>query len=113
MWQVGQRVVCVDGHFPAQFFEWGDRIPVEGERYTIRKISQGCHGVTGQTALSFLLEEIVNPQPDGYAEVMFSSSRFRPLTDEPAIRATAQPERQQVNRPAPGSPNRLSGDWPP
>lgn len=111
MWRVGQRVICVNGQFPAQFFEWGDRTPEEGSVYTIRKISQGCHGVTGQTALSFLLEEIVNPHPDGYAEVMFSACRFRPLSEEQPNRAAAGSERQ-VNSRMTGKSNPPSGDWP-
>jgi hypothetical protein len=80
MWYVGQKVICIDGIFPPQFFEWGDRIPVKNEMYTIRRISQGTHGLTGRIALSFLLEEIVNPEFEAGREVMFSAQRFRPLT---------------------------------
>jgi len=92
MWYVGQKVVCVDGNFPAQFFEWGDRTPVESEVYTIRRIGHGSHGVTGQIALSFLLEEIVNPSFDSGKEVMFSAHRFRPL-------AGARSRHQQEEQP--------------
>jgi len=79
-WYVGQKVVCVNGKFPAHFYEWGDHVPVEGEVYTIRWIGELPNGLTGELSLGFLLEEIVNPSFGRNCEVAFHHSRFRPLT---------------------------------
>ena len=81
-WYVGQRVVCVNGKFPAHFYEWGDFVPVEGETYTIRWMGELPSGVTGILGLGFLLEEIVNPSFGRDCEVAFHSSRFNPLCGE-------------------------------
>jgi hypothetical protein len=78
-WYVGQKVVCVNGKFPAHFYEWGDHVPVEGEVYTIRWIGELPNGITGKIGLGFLLVEIVNPSFGRNSEVAFHHSRFRPL----------------------------------
>jgi hypothetical protein len=81
-WYLGQKVVCVNGKFPAHFYEWGDHVPVEGETYTIRWMGELPNGLTGVVGLGFLLVEIVNPSFGKNCEVAFHHSRFRPLCAE-------------------------------
>ena len=88
-WYVGQRVVCVNGKFPAHFYEWGDHVPVEGETYTIRWLGELPNGLTGIMGLGFLLEEIVNPSFGRNCEVAFHHSRFSPLV-------AARPEKEEL-----------------
>ena len=78
-WYVGQKAVCVNGAFPIQIHEWADQCPQEGEVYTIRRVAMAAHGITGELAVSLLLEEIINPRYNEGREIMFSGDRFRPL----------------------------------
>jgi len=80
MFQVGQFVV------QKKDCSWGDRggdqVPVYGVVYTIRSIETALDG-SGDLFLTF--EEIRNPPDlyeDGYGEVAWDSSQFRPLSSD-------------------------------
>ncbi len=92
---IGQRVICIDDVFPAQFFEWGSFTPAAGEIYTVRAIHWSQNPGTGRKGLGVHLEEIVNPTMDG-AEVYFAVERFRPLEEQDALeegqKAAEEPE---------------------
>jgi len=67
---VGQKVVCVDGHF-----KWlGDfeTAPAKGAVYTIREIVSEGSGY-------LVLEEIRNPPIYGGEDAAFNAAKFRPV----------------------------------
>lgn len=71
---VGQRVVCIDAS--RMVAHHCERLPVQGEVYTIRDIIEW----PGGTGLQF--HEIVNSPkryPEGFIECDFVARRFRPV----------------------------------
>jgi hypothetical protein len=91
-WFIGQKVLCIDDSFPRQISEWCDELPVAGEVYTIRGLQMGGSAVTGEYALGFLLEEIVNPRKADGNESGFFHTRFVPLFDAASESAAEQRE---------------------
>jgi hypothetical protein len=78
----GELVVCVDACFPAQIWEWVTEIPIAGEVYTVVKLTQAAHGVTGLLGLAYELEEFRNCAVNRNRPLFFSCYRFRRLEHE-------------------------------
>jgi hypothetical protein len=69
-WQVGQKVICVDGAFSSDELNVCDAVPISGVPYTIREIRHTADDV------AFLFEEITNPPIVFGREPGFWQSRF-------------------------------------
>ena len=82
----GQKVVCINDHFPLEVIPFYVRLPVKGTVYTVRDVMLGVTlaGEEGQIAIT--LEEIRNPvvpqQSGGAIERGFLAERFAPLQDD-------------------------------
>ena len=76
VWQVGQKVICVDDVFSRVVLDWCDYLPRAGCVYTIRAMQLGYDGVTGLPSLGFLLEEFANPPSSLGYEAGFDQTRF-------------------------------------
>jgi hypothetical protein len=87
--QVGQKVVCVDDHFPGPLAKYFVNLPVKGRTYTVRAVYLGrgiMHTKPGASdgEVGILLQELVNgPDPrNKYGqELGFNSQRFRPIEE--------------------------------
>jgi hypothetical protein len=79
-WQVGQKVLCVNGSFSGAVWDWCNEVPVAGEIYTIRALIISTNYYSGVGCLSFYLEEIINNMAPSL-EHAFCSNRFRPLSE--------------------------------
>jgi len=81
MWDIGQKIVCVDDKFERRKYNHVEILPVKHKTYTIRDITFWSEDV------AFLLEEITNRKrmyndPSGSivkSEVYFKSKRFKPI----------------------------------
>jgi len=88
MFDVGQKVACINDDFSATVRRIFKQLPVKDEIYTVRDVRIGRAQVTGGVDVSFLvlLQELKNPDDpymaDGAAEEMgFRSDRFAPLEE--------------------------------
>jgi hypothetical protein len=54
----GQRVLCIDGKFAADVWEWTNQVPLEGEVYTVSEVVHCPHRLTGQHGGGLRLVEI-------------------------------------------------------
>src|SRR5258708_3821599 len=85
--QVGQRVVCVDDHFPTPLAKYYVNLPIKDKIYTIRAVFVGrrlMHPSSGavETEIGVLLRELVNgkdPRNKHLQELGFNNERFQPL----------------------------------
>jgi len=98
--EVGQRVVCIDGRFHHSVYEWGDHVPVIGMCYTVRGlVPNGCP-LDNSRSLGLHLVEIVNPPTSNGGELNFSARRFAPLELEESEEGQAEEELVMVGREA-------------
>lgn len=88
MFDVGQKVACINDDFSTTVRHIFKQLPVKDEIYTVRDVRIGRAQVTGGGDVSFLvlLQELKNPDDpymaDGAAEEMgFRSDRFAPLEE--------------------------------
>jgi len=122
--QVGQRVVCVDDHFPKPLAKFYVNLPIKDKIYTIRAVFVGrrlMHPSKGavETEIGVLLRELVNgkdPRNKYLLELGFNSERFRPLQyldtgleqKEELVRVSAAPKVEPlIEMPLPPSPHWL------
>lgn len=89
---IGQKVVCVHGHFPSATYEAFDRVPEEGGVYTVNDLFWAQEHATGRMILSIRLTELP-PVKEGWGG--FSLWRFRLLEDEKIIRRRAREKAAQ------------------
>jgi hypothetical protein len=54
----GQRVLCIDGKFASDVWEWTNQVPLEGEVYTVSAVVHCPHRLTGQHGGGLRLVEI-------------------------------------------------------
>jgi hypothetical protein len=92
MFDVGQKVVCINDDFSATVRHIYKQLPIKDEIYTVREVSIGRSQVTsgagGANDVSYLvlLQELHNPN-DPYMhessgeEMGFRSDRFAPLEE--------------------------------
>ena len=83
-YDVGDKVVCIDGCFAPGIRELYTALPVEGRTYVVRELGIGQNPVGvpggGQGDVRVLLVGLVNPCAKGRTvERGFSERRFRPL----------------------------------
>jgi hypothetical protein len=83
MFDIGQKVVCVNGAFPAAVLNYMKNLPREGNVFTVRDVIPAQEW-TGAETCAILLREVRNPPPPHrkqWGECGFDPSRFRPLDD--------------------------------
>ena len=87
MFDIGQKVVCVDGTFPHSVLNYMRQLPIAGKVYTVRDVkpAQGWQerdGVPGPETCAILLDECRNAPPPHrkqWGECGFDPRRFREL----------------------------------
>ena len=83
LFEIGQRVVCVNDTFPPGIARLYQQLPKRGLVYVIRDIRLGVNWSDGQRRgdVSLLLIGLVNPKAESRAalERGFSADRFVPL----------------------------------
>lgn len=96
MFDVGQKVVCVDGTFPHAVLNYMRNLPKQGNIYTVRDVIPArewpkAAGQMGACTCGILLKECANapaPHRKEWGECGFAPHRFRELTpDEAAMMA--------------------------
>ena len=77
----GQRVICINGRFAPDVWEWTDRVPIEGEIYTVSAVVRCPHRLTGEYGGGLRLVEIDTEMPgaDNAPRMNWDVSRFVPL----------------------------------
>jgi hypothetical protein len=81
MFEVGQKVVCVDDRFPRAVLEYLRVLPLKGTVYTVRDVIPAQEWGGGHTC-AILLREIRNPPAPHrkeWGECGFDPRRFRPV----------------------------------
>lgn len=90
MFEPGEKVVCVNGDFPALVRRIYKSLPVKDEVYTVRecalgRVKSGGGGDSGVSYLVLLVELVNGPDPymhpDKAEELGFRSDRFAPVID--------------------------------
>lgn len=81
-YNTGDKVVCIDSHFPFGIGKLYDKLPLEGQTYVVRDMQLGVALDGKRTGeVSVLLVGIKNPHgpPPGNAERGFAGRRFAKL----------------------------------
>ena len=86
MFDINEKVVCINDRFPAWVYDSYDQLPTKGTIYTVRDVDLGRSDLGSDSAVTFkvLLHEIHN-QPDftesgrDIGELGFKSDRFATL----------------------------------
>ena len=81
-WSLGQQILCINDTFPRGILDWCDCLPSSGGVYTIRAMQISSDRISGQAALGFLLEEIINPLSSLGKEAGFVAERFTPWLEK-------------------------------
>lgn len=93
MFEVGQKVVCIDDKFTARVSEMFAELPKEGVTYTVRAVRLGrtnpgflAPEVPREATVQLLLVELRNgadPAHNHRGELGFNAERFRALRRQP------------------------------
>lgn len=81
MFDVGQKVICIDGSFPEAVLLYLRNLPNEGTVYTVRDVIP-AQGWKGEGACAILLREVIDPPAPHrkqWGECGFAPQRFREL----------------------------------
>ena len=101
MFQVGQRVVCVNDYFAKPLVKDYTALPVKGVTYTIRAVYVGrnirhpAKAGDGDGEIGVLLVELLNPvdsRSKYQHELGFKAERFSPLEELTETSTERQPE---------------------
>jgi hypothetical protein len=76
--EIGMKVICIHDHYHQEVFEWFDRVPTQGNIYTVSASYIGHEYLTGRPTPGLRFEEI---PPLGNGDRGFSAWRFRPLEE--------------------------------
>lgn len=83
MFNIGEKVVCINDAFPAWVHDTYNQLPTKGEVYTVRGTDLGRSDLSSDSAVSFkvLLEELKNDDEvtasgRNLGELGFKSDRF-------------------------------------
>ena len=77
----GQRVLCIDAEFAPDVWEWTNRVPVEGEIYTVSAVVNCPHRVSGKYGGGLRLVEVDTAMPGSTSapRLNWDVARFIPL----------------------------------
>lgn len=102
MFDIGQKVVCVDDAFPPDIRDYFNALPVKNRVYTVRDIVPGQDWKLNGTC-AVMLQELVNRPNQHGIEPGFGPQRFREMNTDEAL-AVAVLEENGVA---------VAGPWPP
>jgi len=77
MFEVGQKVMCVDGRFPVQTLDWFSELPRRDGVYTVSESSMGVNWLTRKPEPNVHLAEITHFATSNGGTAGFSARRFR------------------------------------
>ena len=80
MFDIGQKVICVNDSFEKEILQSFVAFPIKGRVYTVRDLVPAFDYDMNVTC-AILLEELINPPNPKGVENGFSSDRFRTLED--------------------------------
>ena len=92
MFEINEKVVCVDDSFPHGVAEFHSALPFEGQVYTVRDITPGQNWDKTETC-AVHLHEIQGKINQRGIEHGFASYRFRPLEEDEDLE-TAEAEKE-------------------
>lgn len=95
MFEIGEKVVCVDDAFPAGVADFHSALPYEGVTYTIRDITPGETWDKKETC-AVHLAEIQGKINQRGIEHGFSSHRFRPLEEDTLEQAVEEVKEAKI-----------------
>jgi hypothetical protein len=76
----GQRVICIDGKFAPDVWEWAAAIPRESEIYTIQRVYNGMNRITDRTEPGVDLVEVDTLLPGSLkGRLGWYAGRFAPV----------------------------------
>jgi hypothetical protein len=102
----GQRVICLDGRFAPDVWEWTNKIPREGEIYTVSRVFDGRNRHTGRRELGVDLAEVDSYLPgSGTRRLGWYAGRFAPL-DIQEVATERRKKRTARKKPIQISPSR-------
>lgn len=87
MFEVNQKVVCIDAKFPHEVLNYLRNLPNQGGVYTVRDVIP-AQGWGGEGACALLLKELRNPPAPHrkqWGECGFNPNRFRALRHDEAF----------------------------
>jgi len=90
MFDIGQKVVCVDDSFPSGINDFYNSLPEKNKVYTVRDVVPAW-GFDLQETCGILLQECVNKPNSGGIEPAFQPHRFREM-DETLVTEEAKKE---------------------
>jgi len=83
MFQIGQKVVCIDDQFDPLIAQFYHKFPTKNTIYTIRDIRPGISPNCETGEVSVTLDEIYNPSSKFGIERGYKAERFAPLNNIP------------------------------
>ncbi len=95
----GQRVLCINGKFAPDVWEWTDRVPIEGEIYTVGAVTRCPHRLTGEVGTGLRLIEVETTMQNtmNARRLYWDVVRFVPL--DVALTETVAVNKKSVPRP--------------
>lgn len=88
----GQKVLCINGRFAPDVWEWTDRAPMEGEIYTVSALVRCPHRLTGEHGGGLRLVEVDTETPisNNAPRINWDVARFVPLDIHETSTATRE-----------------------
>jgi hypothetical protein len=92
----GQRVLCIDGKFASDVWEWTNQVPIEGEVYTVSEVVHYPHRLTGQHGGGLRLVEIDTTVAGSRntPRLNWDTARFVPLDIKESTFASAKKKKR-------------------
>lgn len=100
----GQRVICINGKFAPDVWEWAAAIPREGEIYTIQRIYNGMNRITDRREPGVDLVEVDTFLPGSLRKRLgWYAGRFAPvdLKEVSTRKRKKRSSREKVTRTPP------------
>jgi hypothetical protein len=101
----GQRVICLNGRFSPDVWEWTNQVPVEGEIYTVSAVVRCPHRLTGEYGAGLRLLEVdtVMPGSTDAPRLNWDIARFAPLdvAETNSVAKKKKPVAKKKNAPQP------------
>jgi len=104
----GQRLLCIDGKFAADVWEWTNQVPVEEEVYTVSEVVHCPHRLTGQHGGGLRLVEIDTTMAGSRnaPRLNWDIARFVPLDVKESTSASAK-KKGHLKKKKASAPRRL------
>jgi hypothetical protein len=92
-------VLCINGKFAPDVWEWTDRVPIEGEIYTVGSVIRCPHRLTGEVGSGLRLIEVETTMQNtmNARRLYWDVVRFVPI--DVALTETVALNKKSVLRP--------------